>query len=183
MSLTRAAWIEAALEALASEGLAGVAVGPLARRLAATKGSFYWHFNNRDELIAATLRLWIERDTDEVIAAIEAIADPQDRLRALAQQAYGDAAAGKDAHASVLAAATDPRIGPALADVTQRRLDFLERLFSDLGNPRHMARTRAHLAYAVYVGVADLRRALPLAAPSKRQTNASIDLLLNALLD
>ena len=33
-----------------------MAVEPLAKRLGATKGSFYWHFDNRDALIAATAR-------------------------------------------------------------------------------------------------------------------------------
>ncbi|MDQ6732181.1 MAG: TetR/AcrR family transcriptional regulator, partial [Actinomycetota bacterium] len=55
MPLSRTDWTEAALLALAHDGLAGVAVQPLARRLGATKGSFYWHFADRAELIAATL--------------------------------------------------------------------------------------------------------------------------------
>jgi AcrR family transcriptional regulator len=54
--LSKADWTEAALDALAGDGLSNVAVEPLARRLGATKGSFYWHFANRAELIAATLQ-------------------------------------------------------------------------------------------------------------------------------
>src|SRR5437016_3886063 len=42
-TLTRADWIGAALDALARDGLRAVAVEPLAERLGATKGSFYWH--------------------------------------------------------------------------------------------------------------------------------------------
>ena len=57
MTLSKADWTESALLALARDGLTGVAVEPLARRLSATKGSFYWHFANRAELIAATLEL------------------------------------------------------------------------------------------------------------------------------
>src|SRR5262249_59889731 len=45
--LSRQAWVDAALEALGEGGLASVAVVPLAERLGATKGSFYWHFRNR----------------------------------------------------------------------------------------------------------------------------------------
>src|SRR5687768_16979730 len=105
MALSRDDWTEAALDALAGTGLAAVAVDPLARRLGATKGSFYWHFANRDELIDATLERWERRDTTEVIAAIGALADPRERLVALGRRAYGDAARGTDAQAGVLAAA------------------------------------------------------------------------------
>lgn len=76
MGLTRADWIEAALEALATQGLPAVAVEPLARRLGTTKGSFYWHFSDRSDLIGATLQHWEQRDTDDLISRIEEIEDP-----------------------------------------------------------------------------------------------------------
>ena len=37
-------WAQAALDLIAEQGVAAVAVEPLARRLGVTKGSFYWHF-------------------------------------------------------------------------------------------------------------------------------------------
>src|SRR5829696_7253917 len=49
--LSRRAWTHAALEAIAEGGLAAVAVAPLAIRLGATKGSFYWHFASRESLV------------------------------------------------------------------------------------------------------------------------------------
>ena len=42
-------WAQAALEQIAEQGVAAVAVEPLARRLGVTKGSFYWHFPSRED--------------------------------------------------------------------------------------------------------------------------------------
>ena len=109
MGLSRDDWTAAALDALAEVGLSAVAIDPLARRLGATKGSFYWHFSSRDELIAATLELWERRDTIDLVASLEAIEDPQERLVALARSAYGTAARGTDPQAGVLAAASPDR--------------------------------------------------------------------------
>ena len=50
--LDRRAWVEAALAALAEGGAAAVKVERLAAKLKVTKGSFYWHFRDRDELLA-----------------------------------------------------------------------------------------------------------------------------------
>jgi len=130
MALSKVDWIEAALQALARDGLSGVAVEPLARMLGATKGSFYWHFADRAALISATLELWEQRETTEVIARIEAISDPRERLIALGRGAYPGAARG-NAHTAVLAAASDPRVAPVLARVTRTRLGFLERLYNE----------------------------------------------------
>jgi AcrR family transcriptional regulator len=179
MALSREDWTRAALEALASDGLAGVAVEPLARRLGASKGSFYWHFRDRGELIAATLQRWERRDTTEVITALETIADPRERLRELARSAYTGAAAGNDAQSGVLAAASDPRVAPVLERVTHTRLAFLERQFQALGLDPAAARTRARMAYALYMGLGDLRRAAPPAPLTESEAASIIELILD----
>ena len=178
MALSRDDWTKAALDALATDGLAGVAVEPLARRLGASKGSFYWHFRDRGELIAATLQRWERRDTTEVIAALEQIADPRDRLHELARSAYVGAAAGHGAQSGVLAAASDPRVAPVLERVTRTRLAFLKRQFEALGLDPPAARARARMAYAVYVGLGDLRRAAPQAPMTESEVAAIVELVV-----
>lgn len=180
MALSREDWTRAALDALAQDGLAGVAVEPLARRLKASKGSFYWHFRDRSELIAATLELWERRDTVGAIASLETMADPRDRLRQLALSAYTRAAQGNDAQSAVLAAASDPRVAPVMERVTRTRLGFLERQFEALGLGPPAARARARMAYAVYVGLGDLRRAVPQAPMTEPEVASIIDLIVDA---
>jgi AcrR family transcriptional regulator len=179
--LSREDWTEAALEALAEIGLSAVSIDPLARRLGATKGSFYWHFTSRDELIAATLELWERRDTLDVIAALEEIPDPRERLLALARIAYGEAGRGSDPQAGVLAAAADPRVAPVLERVTVTRLEALQRLFEDVGLDPAEAERRARLAYALYVGTIDLRRAAPSSRRENGDVEAEIDFMVGAL--
>ena len=60
-----------------------MAVEPLAKGLGTTKGSFYWHFADRNALLEATLGLWERRDTDQVIAAVDEARDAVTRLRHL----------------------------------------------------------------------------------------------------
>ena len=64
---SREDWIRAAVIALLAEGPDGVAVQPLARRLGTTKGSFYWHFSSRDELLRAALQRWETVTTDDMM--------------------------------------------------------------------------------------------------------------------
>src|SRR5690349_9457645 len=85
--LTAQDWADAALTAIGEGGLAAVAVEPLAARLGATKGSFYWHFANRDALIEAALERWEEVGTEAVITEAEAEPDPTGRLRRLLRRA------------------------------------------------------------------------------------------------
>src|SRR5699024_11445314 len=56
--LTRADWEQEALALISEKGISALRVEPLARRLGITKGSFYWHFPGRDELLAQSLTRW-----------------------------------------------------------------------------------------------------------------------------
>ena len=62
--LTREDWANAALKAISKQGLSGVAVEPIAKELGVTKGSFYWHFENREGLIDAVVEFWKRKNTE-----------------------------------------------------------------------------------------------------------------------
>src|SRR6266576_2238128 len=79
-------WEDAALSAIAKDGLASLAIPKLARSLNVTKGSFYWHFASLQELIQKSLKRWEERDRT-TLNELRAIADPRARLAALFEQA------------------------------------------------------------------------------------------------
>jgi AcrR family transcriptional regulator len=180
--LSRDDWADAALAAIAEGGLAAVAVEPLAVRLRTTKGSFYWHFANRDALLDAALARWEERTTTDVIGEITALAgDPGTRLRRLVTRVV--AIAERDAVGpALLASAADPRVAAALDRVTRARVGLIVSLFESMGFPADAARRRALLAYSAYLGHAELAHSTPdllPAEPTERQ--AYLDDVLHAL--
>jgi len=160
--LTATDWTAAALDALATGGIAAVAVEPLAARLGTTKGSFYWHFANRDALLEAALADWERTDTEDVIAAIEAEPDLVTRLRRLLTHALDG---GARVELALQPTATHSLVAPVLARVTRRRLDYLTDVFTGLGFDLGTARERSVLAYTAYLGHAQLT-AISDAAPT-----------------
>lgn len=128
-----------------------MAVEPLAARLGATNGSFYWHFRDRTELIEAALATWEREATDAIIAELQPIADPVERLRrtlAIAMELEED----EYPDVRLLPSARDPLVGPVVARVQEKRLAFLARCFREIGFPPAEARRRARLANGVYIG-------------------------------
>ena len=160
MALTREDWVRVALLAIAEGGTAAAAVEPLAARLGATKGSFYWHFGNRGELVAEALAFWERESTDRIIDELGGVEDPAERLRLLLRAAMDDDADEDGAiDAALLATAGDPLVGDTIRRVQRKRLGFLERSFLDMGLPPAESRQRARVAYAVYLGWFRLRQA------------------------
>jgi AcrR family transcriptional regulator len=177
--LNRQAWVRAALEALAQGGLAAVAVVPLAKQLNATKGSFYWHFRNREALVEAALADWEHSHTAAVIAEIEAASkDPLQQLRLLFKRVT-ELAARDRIELALLATADHPIVRPVLERVTRRRIGFAAELFRRLGFSRAEASRRALLAYSTYLGYAQLVHATPQQLP---RTQAAKRAYLNDVL-
>jgi AcrR family transcriptional regulator len=163
--LSRQAWVQAALDAIAEGGLAAVAVVPLAKRLGATKGSFYWHFADREALVEAALADWEHSHTAAVIAEIETSSDdPLQQLRLLFKRVTALAARDR-IELALLATADHPTVQPVLDRVTRRRIEFVAGRFQRLGFSRAQAKRRAFLAYSAYLGHAQLVHATPQLLP------------------
>lgn len=64
--LTRDDWLVAAREALTRSGVDDVKVDRLARDLKMTRGSFYWHFTSRKDLLDALLHDWELRNLNQI---------------------------------------------------------------------------------------------------------------------
>lgn len=64
--LTRDDWITAAMEALTRSGVDDVKVDRLSRDLRVTRGSFYWHFTSRKDLLDALLHDWEVRNLNQI---------------------------------------------------------------------------------------------------------------------
>jgi AcrR family transcriptional regulator len=155
-------WAQAALRAIADGGLAAVGVEPLARTLGVTKGSFYAHYRNRDELIAAALAEWGRSHGEESLAGFAAIADPAQRLRDLLTavvQAVQPLA--PSVHLSLLGDRNDPRVQDVVHRVNRARLELLARTYRELGLSPDRAESRARVAYAAILGLMHLAQTDP----------------------
>lgn len=158
--LTAENWAAVALEALGEGGLAAVAVEPLAVRLGATKGSFYWHFPTRDALVAAALALWEQQSTEAKIAMLDAEPDPVARLRMLFTQA--SQRAGRDPiEINIRAASNHALVAPVLRRVMERRIGYVIGLFEQIGYSHPESVRRGMFGYAAYIGHSEMTARLP----------------------
>lgn len=162
--VSRTDWLYAALDALGESGVGGVRVDVLAKQLGVTRGSFYWHFKDRNALVVAALEEWEAVCTTQTIEQLEAIPDPAERLRTLLTHAL-DIEALSRLEPAIVAHAKDPVVAPILQRVTQRRVEYLAEVYAELGYSDADARHQALVAFSAYTGWLQLRRTAPDALP------------------
>lgn len=152
--LDRRAWIAAAFGELATHGWDGVRVEPIAAMLGVTKGSFYWHFADRDALIAAMFVRWSEGRVRAIRLETQDDADPRALLyRLIDLYAQGPNARGLAIELAIRGLArSDSRAAEAVAAVDGERLVRVSSLFAKLGSKPAQSEARAFLFYAFVFG-------------------------------
>jgi AcrR family transcriptional regulator len=164
-TLTASDWVEAALQLIAENGLRALTVSTLATRLGVTKGSFYWHFQGRSELLAAALARWEQRATTEAIRGLDAVTNYRRRLE-LMLEAASQPPRSRSLYAALAEAAEDPVVRRVLDRVASERIAYLELCYGKLGLSPALAKSQAVFAYAAYRGLLQLAHEAPAALPT-----------------
>jgi AcrR family transcriptional regulator len=159
-TLTPDDWAGAALAAIARGGVDAVAVETVAAELGATKGSFYWHFKNRDALIQAALDMWEQRGTEAVIEEFEREPDPAIRLKKILEAGF-EVGPTDRAEIALLANPDQPAAVRAVRRVAERRITYIAEQLEKLGWDSADALDRAVLMYYVYVGHLQMAHVTP----------------------
>jgi AcrR family transcriptional regulator len=150
----RDAWIEAALQALASGGPASIRIEALAARLGVSKGGFYWHFKDRAALIEEMLDGWEQRVVGDVIAEVEGEPDePRAKLRHLFELASANAADLLPIELTLRDwSRRDAKVAARLRRVDNRRMEYLRSLFEPICVDADDAEARCILAFSLFIG-------------------------------
>jgi AcrR family transcriptional regulator len=152
-------WLDAAYSLLVESGVEAVKVMPLAERLGLSRTSFYWHFPDREALLAGLIDRWQSKNTGNLIARCEAPAatiseamlnlidcwvDPQlfDSRLEFAMRTWG---------------LTDPAVDRAMSEADSQRVAAITALFRRFGYDETQSDTRARTLYLTQVGYIALR--------------------------
>jgi len=154
VALTKEDWINAGWSLMTSKGVAGVKVEVLARQLEVSKGSFYWHFKNRHELLEAILQRW-EEQTMFLIQESQKTTNPKERLVNLFTLVSQVCQEPDPEPAIFLWANKNPQVEKRVHDLENKRVNHLSKLFEDYGFDAIAAKQRAEVAYMAMMGFAD----------------------------
>jgi AcrR family transcriptional regulator len=152
VSLTPNQWVTAATDLLVDNGIDAVRVDVVAKILKVTRGSFYWHFKDRGDLLRSLLEAWRTATTEQIIERFESHdGDPLDLFRELISLPFRGRAAAKAARIELAIRAwarRDEMARHAVDEVDSRRVSYISQCFSALGFPLAEARQRAFLLYS-----------------------------------
>jgi len=142
--LSRETWLQQALDILA-EDPEHLRIDELADRLGVSKGSFYWHFENRSDFIQAMAEYWRDKFTSDIRNEIfQAEYSAEDRLYEILKETLVDKIGRYDLAVRAWAR-HEPSINPVIREVDKIRMQVLNDIFVELGFDEMEAITRARV--------------------------------------
>lgn len=159
--LTPADWIQAATQVLVDKSIDAVRVDVLAKSLHVTRGSFYWHFADRDELLRQLLKAWRDNATEQLIDRFDNTRITPDFLvRELSTLPFRGHAAVQSASIELAIRAwarRDDMARQAVDDVDAKRLSYISQCFVALGCNYQEAGMRAFMLYSYMISESLMR--------------------------
>lgn len=154
--VSRQNWIDIAVSNLAKDSVAALRVDELAEQLGVTKGSFYWHFENREALLQAVLLWWRDLMTNQMPELLAKLPnDPRQRIEKIIRigLSSGPSVPGGPFELSLRDwARRDAKVRKIVNEVDEARVHLLVDLYGQLGLSATQARDYAHAHMAFVIG-------------------------------
>ena len=126
-------WLSKALDTLESSGVEVVKIERLAKAFGISRSGFYWHFENRQDLLEHLLDYWVRLYTGVVTDDPDvAKLDPKKRLLTTMEM-IRDKQLTKYDLAMNSWARLDSHVHKVVKKVVKMRLDYLRGIFAELG--------------------------------------------------
>jgi AcrR family transcriptional regulator len=178
--LTPDDWVQAATAVLVDQGIDHVRVDALALQLRVTRGSFYWHFRDRDALLQQVLMHWSQVTTEHLTRRLQSTRSaPHEQLRAVISLPFHGRTAARAARIELAIRAwarRDSTAQQALDTADAARLNYHRQIFQALGFGLSEARARGFLLYSYEVAESLLVRQG--SAANKQQRRALVEQLV-----
>lgn len=148
------AWLQAAYDVLIDAGVEGVRILPLAKRLGLSRTSFYWFFQDREELLTALVTRWKEKNTGGIVRRSEAYADSVAEAMLNVFDCWLDAELFDSQLEFAIRswALQSPEVLTEVQRADQVRIEALTRMFLRFGFDAAPADVRARTIYLVQIG-------------------------------
>lgn len=148
--VSKAQWLEAGLEHLATGSVHKLSIEELAIKLGIAKSGFYWHFKNREALLEELLRHWIHEFTEIIVANEDLLVmEPRDRLKKTAEMIF-DSDLPRCELAIRQWAKENKQVASAVRKANKMRMHYLLAAFGELGFDGADAEIRAK-TYLTYM--------------------------------
>ena len=151
--LQRYDWVTLALKIFVEEGIDAVRITRLADELQVSRGSFYWHFSNREDLIDALIRYWQSKNTPIIVTSLDNVETLEQGIFDFFEACVDDNLFDPRLDLAVREwARRSSKVRDLINDADETRIDAFKQFFLQFNYPEVEALIRARTIYYQQIG-------------------------------
>lgn len=145
-------WLKLGIERFSTQGIQGINIEQIAKKLDCNKSSFYWHFKTKEAFLNEIIQYWFDNSTTPVYLKISEDLNPNERFDKFITLSFKDKSR-KDLMFYLRKSSTsNTKLKELLDKLTNTRLTYVSSLIKDLGYTQNEAKIKAEILLNFYIG-------------------------------
>lgn len=155
---TKQDWIFLGYELFSEQGITGIVVEKMAKKLKVNKSSFYWHFKTKKEFIDAIIEYWVSNNTTQIISTTDSEQSGKDKFSKLIELAFK-----KEPYLDFIFhlkryAIKNKKIQVLIDEIDHQRIEYTMNILIEMNFSKTEAKDKAILFYKYLIGYHEMIR-------------------------
>jgi AcrR family transcriptional regulator len=145
-------WIRLGYQLFSEQGVTGIVVEKMAKKLKVNKSSFYWHFKTRKEFIDQLIIFWRKKETDRIIKLTNEQESGLQRLKTFISLIYK-----QDPYLDFVFylkryARKEKEIQAVIDNIDNQRIEYSNELLQAIGYSKQEAKIKSKILHKHFIG-------------------------------
>lgn len=151
-------WVKLGYELFAQQGISGIVIEKMAKKLTCNKSSFYWHFKTKSDFIASIVTYWITTETEQIINFTDKGKKATQKIDKFLNITFKNDPYLEFIFYLKRYAIKNLKYQKIIDDIDQHRLDYTTNLFQEIGYTKNEAKIKASIFYKYLIGYHEMIR-------------------------
>jgi len=151
-------WIFLGYKLFSEQGIAGVIVEKMAKKLKVNKSSFYWHFKTKQDFINEIVSYWVSVNTNQIIVLTDSKKSGKEKFEKLIELSFK-----KEPYLDFIFflkryALKNKKIQDIIDKIDNQRIKYTENILIEMEFTRYEAEVKSVLFYKYLIGYHEMIR-------------------------
>ncbi len=151
-------WIRLGYTLFAKQGISGIVIEKMSKKLSCNKSSFYWHFKTKKEFVEQVVKFWVTNETKETIKLTNTENAPSKKFKKLIAIVYKKEPFLDFIFYLKRYAQKEQRIQDIIDEIDNTRIAYVKDLLQGLGYSKQEAKIKSALFYKHLIGYHEMIR-------------------------
>ena len=151
-------WIKLGYQLFAQNGMKGIVIEKMAKKLKVNKSSFYWYFKTKASFIDEIVGFWIQNETEQVINYTDKGKSIKEKISNFLTIAFKNDPYLEFIFYLKKYAIQEKKYQQIIDSIDERRLKYTTNLFQELGYSKKEATIKASIFYKYLIGYHEMIR-------------------------